>query len=132
MFIKIILYILLAIVLISITYNAIRFFVNYNKTPDTSSVVNNAASNPKSTWPPFVNNCPDYWQDLGHGHCKNSYGISVNENDLKRCVDNSNQHVTEWKKNFQGMSNLQKCEWTKHCGRIPGVQAVWQGIDGLC
>lgn len=149
MFIKILLYILLAIVLISITYNAIVFFVNYNKSssPVSQSTVapsSSASSEPSSTtgddssssnvpsWPPYVSSCPDYWQDMGNGECKNSYGVGVNDEHLRTCVDNPTHPITEWTKDFRGITNLKKCEWTKKCGRKFGIQAVWQGVDGLC
>jgi len=77
---------------------------------------------PKKTDPRPYPRCPDYWESIGDGKCKNVHKIG-------RCrltppgdtVDFSGDVFNDKK-----TGNYMKCKWAKEC------HAPWEGIDNLC
>lgn len=63
-----------------------------------------------NTWPPNVNVCPDYWEKIPTGKCKNI-------KKLGSC------NLDDEGKDLSKMTKDQKCNWAKSC------EVTW---DGLC
>jgi hypothetical protein len=66
--------------------------------------------------------CPDYWDSIGKGQCKNT-------NALGSCSTSAGSNIMD----FSGIvftndntGNYAKCKWAKACN------VSWSGIDRLC
>jgi hypothetical protein len=66
--------------------------------------------------------CPDYWESIGNGKCKNT-------NALGSCSTSPGANIMD----FSGVvftngntGNYAKCKWAKACN------VSWSGIDRLC
>ena len=66
--------------------------------------------------------CPDYWDSLGNGKCKNSqYLGSCSKDEGANVMDFSGEIFTN-----QNTGNYSKCKWATACG------VSWSGVDRLC
>lgn len=66
--------------------------------------------------------CPDYWESIGNGQCKNTNGLGS-------CSTSPNSNIMD----FSGVvftngntGNYAKCKWAKACN------VSWSGIDRIC
>lgn len=66
--------------------------------------------------------CPDYWDSLGDGKCRNTHRIGkCRIKDDVNIVDFTGDIFTD-----KRTGNYMKCKWAKEC------HAPWEGIDDLC
>lgn len=72
----------------------------------------------KLTWPPEIDICPDYWEDIGNNRCKNNIGLG-------KCYNQRNNNIMNFGKDYL-KTKEQKCKWTKACG------LSWEGVDITC
>jgi hypothetical protein len=66
--------------------------------------------------------CPDYWESVGDGKCKNVHKIG-------RCRLNPSGDIVDFSGQvFQNKKSgdYMRCKWAKEC------HAPWEGIDDLC
>jgi len=75
----------------------------------------------EQSWPETISDCPDYWNDLGDGKCKNTHNLGT-------CNMRQAQPTVTFDSSFydgeQGKMN--RCRWAKNCN------VSWEGIDDLC
>jgi len=74
----------------------------------------------KSSWPPIIGDCPDYWVDISGNGAK-----CVNVKDLGTCKSTKQKHLTMdfTGPQFKGENGLcSKYTWAKNCG------ISWDGI----
>ena len=69
-------------------------------------------------WPPEVDSCPDYWEDIGNNRCKNVLGLG-------KCYKNKDNNIMDFSKDYL-KTKEQKCKWVKDCG------LSWEGVDSTC
>ena len=86
-----------------------------------------AAENAKKSklkFPPFPSKCPDYWEAVGDGRCKNINNIGI----CKKYNGVKDSDVMDFSDPlFKGEKGMYyKCSWSRKC------QAPWEGIDELC
>lgn len=98
-----------------IIYGLIIFFMfshyygKYKNTKQKESVAD---------WPPEIDACPDYWEDIGNNRCKNILGLG-------KCYNKKDNNVMDFGKDYL-KTKEQKCKWVKDCG------ISWEGIDISC
>jgi hypothetical protein len=66
--------------------------------------------------------CPDYWDSVGNGKCKNT-------NSLGSCSTTSGANVMDFSGEVftnNNTGNYAKCKWAKACN------IAWSNIDRLC
>ncbi len=70
-------------------------------------------------WPPYIPECPDYYEVDADGKCDNVKGLGNN-------CSNPADFSSERFKGVRGRVN--KCKWAKDCG------VAWDGVSnvGLC
>jgi hypothetical protein len=67
--------------------------------------------------------CPDYWESIGKGTCRNVHKIGD-----CRTGDSPNDTIDFSSNIFTNKvsGNYMKCKWAKEC------HAPWEGIDDMC
>lgn len=75
---------------------------------------------PTATTP--IPQCPDYWDSIGSGQCKNTNALgSCSLTPGANIMDFGGQVFTN-----ANMGNYAKCKWAKACN------VSWGGVDRLC
>ena len=68
----------------------------------------------------YYSNCPDYWESVGEGKCKNTFKLGKCALDNNSIMDFNDDIF----KNTDG--NYAKCKWAKSC------DTYWANINKLC
>ena len=105
-------YIILSVVVLSIILGfVITFILEIRK--EQKSLKN-------MKYPPLASKCPDYWEVLRNGNCRNNHSIGL-------CKTSGDRDMNFNDDLFKGKAgDNYKCAWAKQC------QVPWQGIDQLC
>jgi hypothetical protein len=77
---------------------------------------------PKKNDPRPYPKCPDYWESVGNGKCRNVHKIGNCR--LKPSEDTVDFSGEVFQNNKSG--DYMRCKWAKEC------HAPWEGIDDLC
>jgi len=71
----------------------------------------------------ITSTCPDYWESIGEGQCKNVNGLGT-------CSKTEGANIMDFNKNDvftnENTGNYAKCKWAKSCN------VAWGTIDRLC
>lgn len=96
----------------------VMVFVIYYSYTSYNAFINRKKPDPR----PFPK-CPDYWESIGDGKCRNTHKIGTcrTGNSPDDTVDFNSDIFTD-----KTSGNYMKCKWAKEC------HAPWEGISDLC
>ena len=77
---------------------------------------------PKPTGQMISSTCPDYWESIGNGQCKNVNALgSCSKTEGSNVIDFGGEVFTN-----KNTGDYAKCKWAKSCN------VSWGNIDRLC
>jgi hypothetical protein len=99
-----------------ITFQKIVSYIAAIILAGTLTVIGFMVYNSKTSmkYPPEVAECPDYWESIGPGKCRNTLKVG-------KCTETDEMNFNDPK--YSGPTGLaEKCKWANSCG------LVWDGL----